>query len=177
MKGTKAALPYATALVELAEEKGALDAVYQDMQFFYTATKGSEELQLFLNNPIIHSSKKKEVLDAIFAAFHPVSGLFVKTITQNKRENILFAVSKTFIDIYKHKKGIVPVTLTTAHPLDAKTKEIILSKIDHLVKGDIELTEKVDESLIGGFVVHMQDKRIDASVASQFKELKQRLTQ
>ena len=56
------------------------------------------------------------------------------------------------------------------------TKNIILEKVEKSVKGQLEVTELIDESLIGGFIVRMGDKQIDASVASQFNDLKQRLT-
>jgi len=55
-------------------------------------------------------------------------------------------------------------------------KKSILDKVRKGVEGTLEVTEKIDKSLIGGFVVRMGDKQFDASVANQFSELKQRLT-
>jgi F-type H+-transporting ATPase subunit delta len=68
------------------------------------------------------------------------------------------------------------MTLISASVLDAGTKDKILSKVQGSVKGQLEVTEVIDESLIGGFIVKMGDTQIDASVASQFNNLKQRLT-
>jgi F-type H+-transporting ATPase subunit delta len=48
--------------------------------------------------------------------------------------------------------------------------------LDNIVKGQLEITEVIDEKLIGGFIIRLGDKQIDASVANQFNELKQRLT-
>ena len=76
----------------------------------------------------------------------------------------------------KEYKGIVPVTITTATELDKATKEAIVQKIEAKVNGQLEVIEKIDESLIGGFIVRMGDTQIDASVLSQFNNLKQRLT-
>ena len=97
-------------------------------------------------------------------------------ITKNGRENLLPEIAEAFEAQVKTYKGIVPVTIVTAAPMSQQTKDMILSKVQATVSGILEVTEKVDPSLIGGFVVRMDDKRIDASVASQFTNLKQRLT-
>ena len=70
----------------------------------------------------------------------------------------------------------MPVTIVSAKTLHAATKETILEKLNVSIKGQFEINEVIDESLIGGFIVRMDDKEIDASVSSQFKNLKQRLT-
>ena len=67
------------------------------------------------------------------------------------------------------------MTITSAVPLDSSTREKIVAKIQASVKGQLEIEEKIDESLIGGFVVRMGDMQIDASVSNQFNNLKQRL--
>ena len=59
--------------------------------------------------------------------------------------------------------------------LDAQTKAEITAKISASVKGTLEITENVDESLIGGFIVRMGDHQIDASVSNQLNRLKQEL--
>jgi len=76
----------------------------------------------------------------------------------------------------KEYKGIVPITIVSAKQLEDSTRRIILEKVENSVTGQLEVTELIDDSLIGGFIVRMGDKQIDASVASQFNELKQRLT-
>ncbi len=76
----------------------------------------------------------------------------------------------------KAGKGIVPITLISAIALNDATKKEILEKAQASIKGTLEVTELVDESLIGGFIIRMEDKQIDASVASQINNLKQRLT-
>jgi len=70
----------------------------------------------------------------------------------------------------KDHKGIVPVTLISATTLSKESKDKILSKIK--ISGQIELTELIDEKLIGGFVVRIGDIQIDASVNNQLKKLK-----
>ena len=97
-------------------------------------------------------------------------------IIENGREKDLSSIAIAYDDLVKSHKGIIPVTLTTAVPVDEATKKSILDKVRKGVEGTLEVTEKIDKSLIGGFVVRMGDKQFDASVANQFSELKQRLT-
>lgn len=68
------------------------------------------------------------------------------------------------------------MTITSAVPLNEETKSKILSKVQEITAGTLEITEKIDPTLIGGFIVRTDDKQIDASVASQLDNLKQRLT-
>jgi F-type H+-transporting ATPase subunit delta len=75
----------------------------------------------------------------------------------------------------KEHRGIVSVTIISAKSLDAQTKTQITSKISASVKGTLEITETVDESLIGGFIIRMGDHQIDASVSNQLNRLKQEL--
>jgi len=176
MKGTKTAARYATALLEFSVEKNVLSEVYRDMVYLHDLVLENYDFQLFLKNPIINSTKKKDVFSSVFSDFNEVSIQFIHLMTQNKRENILLAISESFISQYKTKNGIFPVTITSAHKLDDKVRKDILDKIKKEINGEIELTEQIDASIIGGFVVRMGDKRIDASVASQFSNLKQHLT-
>ena len=97
-------------------------------------------------------------------------------ITKNGRENLLPEIATSFDALVKEHKGIVPVTLISAKKLDDQTKKSILDKVSSSVEGTIEVNEILDESLIGGFVVRMGDTQIDASISSQFNNLKQRLT-
>jgi F-type H+-transporting ATPase subunit delta len=70
----------------------------------------------------------------------------------------------------KSHKNIIPVTLISATGLSKSSKDKILSKVK--VSGSIELTEEIDPSLIGGFIVRIGDIQVDASVNSQLKKLK-----
>jgi F-type H+-transporting ATPase subunit delta len=102
--------------------------------------------------------------------------MFIDLIAKNRREYMLGDIAASFDAQLKAHKGIVPVTLISAKALNAKTKDMIMEKISASVKGKLEVNEEIDESLIGGFIVRMDDKQIDASIATQFKNLKQRLT-
>lgn len=176
MKGTKAAGRYAKALLELALEQNKLEQVLADMKYLLEIYNQSHDFQMLLNSPIVKSEKKISIFNELFGQFEVLTSDFVKMIINNRREDSLAQIAFAFDEIVKEHKGIVPITLTTAIKLDEATKATILEKVEKNVSGQLEVTENIDPTLIGGFIVRMGDKQIDASVSNQFRELKQRLT-
>lgn len=176
MKNTAVATRYAKALLELAVELKKVDSVAGDMSYLLSVSEASYDFELLVSSPIVRSDKKIAIFEKIFEQFEDVTMSFVRLITKNRRESLLPAIAEAFGRQVLEHKGIVSVTIKSAQKLDDKTKDLILGKIQNSMTGTPEITEIIDEELIGGFVVQMGDTRIDASVASQFANLKQRLT-
>jgi F-type H+-transporting ATPase subunit delta len=175
MQGLKVAGRYAQALIELADEKKVTDAVWKDMELLLSTTNDNKDFHVFLNSPLIKADKKNDVFDKLFGGFQDITLEFIHLLTKNKREMILPVIAEEFIKKLNTIRGIVPMILTSATKLDEGVKATILDKLNKQVNGSIQLTEKIDESLIGGFVVRMGDTRIDASIAHQLNKMKQRL--
>ena len=170
MKGTKSAIRYAKALLELAIEQNKVDLVLKDMEFFVNSGNDNYDLLVFLKSPVIKTDKKLNVLNELYSHFDVLSKSFIQLITKNRREAILPVIASSFIDLVKSHKNIIPVTLISASELSKASKDKILSKVK--VSGTIELTEEIDPALIGGFIVRIGDIQVDASVNSQLKKLK-----
>jgi F-type H+-transporting ATPase subunit delta len=176
MKSSKVAIRYAQALLDLAVENNNLENVNRDMSYLSQVNNENRDFQLLLSSPVIKADKKVAVLNEIFGQFEEVSTAFMALITKNGREALLPEIAEAYHELVKEKKGIVSVTIVSATKLDGAVKKQILDKIQATTKGTLEVTEEIDASLIGGFVVKMGDTQIDASVASKFAQLKQRLT-
>lgn len=176
MKSTKVATRYAKALLESAVEKNNVDSVLGDMQFLLQVNNDTRDFEMLIASPVIKTDKKLEIFKLIFQQFEELSMSFIEMIAQNRREGYLPVIAESFEAQVKEYKGIVPMTLVSAVPLDASTKDAIVAKVQSGVKGTLEINEVIDETLIGGFVVKMGDIQIDASISSQFNNLKQRLT-
>ena len=176
MKSTKVASRYAKALLELAIEQKKVDSVLGDMRFLLQTSNDTRDFELLIASPIIKADKKIAIFKMIFEQFEEMTMSFVELITKNGREAILPYIAEEFDAQVKAHKGIVPMTLISAHPLNKATKQTILDKIQASIKGNLEVTEEIVESLMGGFVLKMGDTQIDASVLNQFNNLKQRLT-
>lgn len=176
MKSSKVAYRYAKSLLELAIEQKKIDSILGDMNFLLEINNESRDLELLIQSPVVKADKKIEIFEKIFEQFEDVSMAFLRLITKNGRESVLPEIAQAFDSLVKEHKGIVPVTLVSATKLDDKTKGQIMSKVEGMVTGKLEVEEKIDESIIGGFIVRMGDTQIDASVLRQFNNLKQRLT-
>jgi F-type H+-transporting ATPase subunit delta len=168
---------YAKSLLDLAVEKGQLDAVYADMLQVREVAGGSKEFITFLNSPVIKTDKKIAVLKTIFEGKVNALTLAFLTIVANKRrESVIPEMAASFIDQYKAHKNILTAVVTSAQGLDAATRQKALDLVKAQMNGEIELVEKTDANLIGGFILKIGDKQIDRSVSRQLSNLKKELT-
>lgn len=173
MSVTRVAYRYAQALLDLSTEQNSLDKVKADMMQLSNVCKESKEFSNLLSSPIIDSKKKTEIFSAIFESkMEKISLDFMNLILKNSREDILRQIADAFINLYKKSKNIMDVTVISATKLDDKTRATIEAKIKANFEGTIELTEKIDPALIGGFIVRIDDQQIDASIANQLTNLK-----
>jgi len=172
MKSTKSAIRYAKAILELSSETNAVDQVASDMERIVEAGNDTGDFQVFLNSPVIKTDKKISILKVLFSEFTELTMSFIELITKNKREYLLTEIASAFVNLLKKQNGIVPISVTSAVKLEKQTLNQILEKLKSHVDGEFEVTEEVDPALIGGFVVRMEDKQIDASIASQLNRMK-----
>ena len=168
---------YAKSLLDLSVEKGQLEAVYADMMQVQGICEHSRELIVFLNSPIINSDKKIAVIKAVFAGkFNPITDGFLTIVAAKRRESIIPAMATSFIEQYRSHKNILTAVVTSANGLDAATKQKALDLVKSQLSGEVELVEKVDANIIGGFILKIGDKQLDKSVARQLSNLKKELT-
>lgn len=173
MKNTRVTLRYAKSLLALAEEQNQLADCKSDMEAIVVACNESRELSLLLKSPVVKTDKKLAILNEVFAGFGPLSKSFINIITNKKREVLLEEIAERFLVVYKTHQGIETAVVTTAIPLDEEMRASIQSFVQQHGKGQVELTEKVDEKLIGGALIRMGDKQLDATVLRQINDLKQ----
>lgn len=173
MKSNKSAVRYAKALLELALEHNKVELIEADILQLLKVAHETRDFQVFLNSPLINIDKKIAVIKQIFPEFNKTTSDFLALVTNNGRESVMIDIAKQFIAQLKAHRGIVPITIISAQQLEESTKQSILSKISGSITGTPEITEEIDATLIGGFIVRMGDHQIDASVASQLQRLKQ----
>lgn len=173
MSESRIAKRYAKPLLELAEEQKTLDSVKKDMDMFASLCSENRSFLNMLKSPVIAHLKKAEILDKIFKG--KVSDLTLSIfsiITRKNREDILPEVAQEFSKLYNDKMGIQTATITTATNLDKSLRGSFEKLVADISGKKALVTEKVDENLIGGFVVTMDDKQIDQSVRGALTELK-----
>ena len=176
MNDSKIAVRYAKALFLSAKEKKVLDKVYNDVVFVLDICRQVNELMDLFHSPIIPASKKKIIVREVFRPdVNKLTLNFLDLIILNKRETFIPDIARRFISVYKKHKGITSATLKTATPVDREVRNRIIDLIDKAYKTKVDLAGKVEESLIGGFVLRIEDHLLNASVSSELKKIKKEL--
>jgi F-type H+-transporting ATPase subunit delta len=132
----------------------------------------SRVLRKLMSNPVIDYSKKIKVLDRIFdKKIQKLTHKFLQLITRKGREVYITFIATAFDEIYKDYKKILPVKLTTAIAVNEKLKNEILDKLARVTDMNLEVTEIVDQELIGGFKLNFEDYQFNNSVKKQLQRL------
>lgn len=178
MADSRAASRYVKSLLGLAVEKNVLEEVHKDMLLFSRVVDENRELKLALSNPIIRHEKKREILEEIFKGkVNDLTLAIFDIITRKHREPILYTIAKQFHQSYNDYKGIGVASVTSAVPLDSALRSELLTIVKKInERKEVELIEKVDPTLIGGFILNVGDRQIDASIKSRLKALKLHLS-
>lgn len=173
MNQSRVTIRYAKALLQLAIEQNTLEQSYNDMVLLDAVCSESKELSLLLKSPIVKTDQKLSILKEIFESkLGKVSMAFINIITSKKREGLLAFIASSFIDLYKVHNKIETATVTTAAPLDDSLRAEVVEFIKKHGEDNVELIEKVDENIIGGAIIRMGDKQLDASVSKAISELR-----
>ncbi len=177
MSTERLASRYAKSLLDLAIERGELDAVIADINGFREALR-SREFYLMLKSPVIPPARKADIFSHLFKgkAREITFGFFMMVIRKG-REAVLPEMVQSFIAQYKKLRNIVGVKVVTAAPLDEATQQAIRTKLAEIgaVTGEIEMQVKVDPSLIGGFQIEFDDKLIDTSISGKLMKMRRDL--
>jgi len=173
MPNPRLATRYAKSLLDLAVERGQLEEVYADMQWMQAVCKSNRDFVNLLKSPVISGDKKIKIVDAVAGAkLSKLTTAFHTLLTNKTRESNLPEIAAAFITQYKEYKNIHTVKLTTASPASDELKNAIIKQVKKTSGFEnIELEEKVDKEIIGGFVLQVGDKMIDASIAYDLKEI------
>ncbi len=173
MKGTRAALRYAKAVLSLAKDSNKEADVNKSMLLIAETIDENKELEAVLNSPVIKVDHKIKVLQAIFTeAIDQISLGVIGLLGENKRLPLLSMVAKQYTISFDHDKLIDVAKVTTAVPLTTELKDKVLAKIKELTGHAASLENVVNPDIIGGFVLRVGDIQYDASISNNLNELK-----
>jgi len=132
-----------------------------------------------LRSPVIKTDKKQDILKAIFGGkIGVIPTEFVDIITRKRREGELEAIAEAFITQYRRHKQILTAVITTASGLDDKLRAQVLEIVKQSAGGKaVELVEKTDKSLMGGFILRVGDNQVDASILRQVRNLERNFSE
>ncbi len=176
MKQSGAAVQYARALLDLANEKKQAEAIGHELHEIGELIAGNKTLKAFLSDPGISAADRTELLNRVFKG--RVSPLVMNTmgvLNSKGRLGLLHSVIDAYEELLDEQLGKVEVDVTVATRLDAAELEKVRKRISEALKKDAVVHQYVDEKIIGGMVVRVEDKLIDASVKYQLEAMKRQL--
>jgi len=172
----RAAVRYAKAVLNLAQDNKSAEAVNSDMKLITETIAKSDELSQMLQSPVVKSSDKKAVLSKVFNNANELSFNLIDTLIENKRLAILDDVAASYNSQYDQLRGTQVAKVTTAVPLTEDLKMMVSAKVKELTGKDAELENIIDESILGGFILRVGDIQYNASIANKLDKLKREFT-
>lgn len=177
MNESKIPARYARALFLTGKEKGILKMLSDEIQILSEFFENTPAIIPWLRSPAISAEEKKDVLRKQFESNLSETSLkFIGLVITKKRERYFQEIFRFFIQLYKADAGIKTLVLTTAAPIDDTTMQKLNLWYQQKDKPPHELVTRVKPSIIGGFMLQIDDILYDASVSNELALLKKELT-
>jgi F-type H+-transporting ATPase subunit delta len=163
---------YTEALFEVAKEKGKLDRIHDELNQFADAVRDDRDLQVFLFSPYFSSAEKSEGIERAVKDADSEFLNFLELLVEKHRMPLIFRIQRQFEEAWKEENKKLDVTVTSAVELDQKVIEQISSAVEEQTGRDVELRSTVDQDILGGIVLQVGNKVLDASIRNRLEKLR-----
>ena len=166
---------YAKALYKVAVDRNDAEELYTLMKHLCTADEAEHALGQAIANPFISVSDKCSLISAAAGqdAENATFADFLKLLVENKRLDLIFAIAREYTALYRQQRDIYKVEVVSAAPLSEPDEKRLKALIENNLKGgSMEYSSRVDPDLIGGFTVTIDNRKLDASVSNELKQLR-----
>ncbi|MDR1737894.1 MAG: F0F1 ATP synthase subunit delta [Candidatus Symbiothrix sp.] len=160
---------YAKAIYDYAAENHKETTLYTGMQTLLDNFQTYPEMRKVMSNPTVASDQKINLLSIASATDDACMQQAIALVVNNGRAELIENVARLYREVYRKAKGQVIVQLTTVEPASEKTKQSLISVIAQVTDSQVEFHTQTDADLIGGFVLEIEDQRLDASVKEQLR--------
>lgn len=178
-KKNEVSTSYAKALVELADEKGKLEAVHADVDAISSLVKDNTKLAALLMNPVVENDKKRAVLAKIAkeAGFQQYTINWLNLLVEKDRLGLVPEICESFEELYCKLTDTQVAVLRSAVKLEQEQQFLIAKKLQELTGSkNIKLKPVIDQSLIAGFVVEYGSSQVDLSVRGQVERVTEQVS-
>ncbi|MDD2278329.1 MAG: ATP synthase F1 subunit delta [Bacteroidales bacterium] len=168
-------LSYARALLQWSSDKGVEHEVYTQSNSVISLVKNNPDFILLLQSTMITASKKLRTTQLVMEKTAPLLSNFVALAVKNGRENQLKGIMLNYQKLYRDKHGIILAGVESPADMNSKNKEGIKKFLSNAFNQKIEIEFAINPSLIGGFVLTIDDKLLDKSVKGELNKLQKKL--
>ncbi len=166
---------YARALFEVASEQDKLELIHEQLNQFADVVSANRDTQLFFFSPYFSGEEKKDGLHRAVSGAEPELVNFLEALIERHRMPALLRIRTRFDALWDKANRRLPVSITTAVPLDEATAQSIGRRIGEQTGEQVELSSTVDEDIIGGIVLRVGNRIMDASIRSQLENLRKQV--
>ena len=166
---------YARALFEVAQEHDRLEVVHGQLNQLADVVAANRDTQMFFFSPYFSVEEKKSGLARAVSEAEPVFQNFLEALIERHRMPALMRIRTVFNVLWDRENRRLPVSITTAVPLDAATAQSIGARIGAQTGEQIELTQTVDPDIVGGIVLRVGNRIMDASIRAQLDNLRKQV--
>lgn len=163
---------YALALFEAGLELDKIDAFKDELILLKNVFESEDRLLDILDHPRINKDEKKELVDNIWGEKVSKEMLnFLYILIDKRRESSILDIQEEYEELYNEEKNIVEVVAKTAVPMEESAKEKLKRVLGEKLGKTVELSNQVDESIMGGVLLQIEDKLIDGSLKGQLEAI------
>jgi F-type H+-transporting ATPase subunit delta len=173
----EAARVYAEALFDVAKEKGKLDAIREELAHFVDAVDGNRELQVFFFSPYFSSAEKVAGLKRAVSDADAELLNFLELLIEKQRMPEIFRIRRQLDELWKQENKRIDVTVTSAVRLEPAVVEKVGEEIERQTGQKVDLSSRVDAEILGGIVLQVGNKVLDASIRSRLEKLRKSVAQ
>jgi len=166
---------YADALFGVAKEKDELDEIHEQLGQFADAMEESHDMQSFFFSPYFSTSEKSEAISKAISGANDEFVNFLELLTEKNRMPVIFAIRRAFDELWVEERKRLDVTVTSAVELDPKVVKKVGDEIQKQTGREIDLNSVVDENVIGGLVLRVGNRVLDASVRAKLERLRKEI--
>jgi len=173
---SKISVRYAKAFFASAVERKLLDSIKKDVDLLIQLLRTQPRLKELLTSPVVKTKEKGIILDKIFKDIvNELTIDFLHLLLKNNREVYLLEMCLNFQILYSKLTGIKSAQLISAVELDVEQLQQFNELIMERFGSKANVVTTVDENLLGGFILKVEDHQLDASVSTQLKRMRREL--
>ena len=164
---------YASALFELARDRDALDPVASDLEGLAALIAESADLRRVIESPALSRDQQTRAIDAIAerGGCHDLTRRFLGVLAENRRLFALPDVVRAYRAMLALHRGEISAELVSAVPLSDDQVASLKDEMSKAVGQTVNVTTRVDPNLIGGLLVRVGSRMIDASLRNKLHQL------
>lgn len=173
---SKAAAQYAGAVMEIAVASSSEKTILENLRGIATVIKSSPDFEMILKHPGIKPADKKALLVATFGGkVDDLTMRILELLADKRRLDLVVFIAHAYEQLWRERQNIVSGTLIYAEKPDSRTLNEIKTRLQSSIGKTVELDEKEDKSLIGGYMLQVGDRIIDGSLKGRLHAIEKQL--